>query len=116
MKDELWKEWVKSWADHVEAHTSVKPTFSAQEMKGLKNIRKYFLSQTNKITGENNTEDEALYSFQYILTNWNKLDNFKQGLFNTTYIASNLPSYIACFKKSSSSNILSIVEQAKRGL
>lgn len=115
MKDETWKEWVKVWADHVEAQTSVSPTFSAQEMKGLKAIRAYFRNQTNKVTGEKNTDDEALFAFKYILANWHKLDAFKQGLFNTNYMASNMPSYIACFKKQSS-NILSVVEQAKRGL
>jgi nitrate/nitrite-specific signal transduction histidine kinase len=100
-KDIYWPLWAESWNEHVERETGVKPVFSAKECKGLKNIRNYFLKQNNKHTGEFNTEDEALNCFKYILSNWHRLDKFKQGNYDTVYMYSNLPSYIKQLQEAS---------------
>lgn len=91
--DEHWKHWTKAWQDHVILHTGFKPMFKGPTLTGLKDIRAFFLSQVNRKTDVNYTEEEALYCFQYILTNWKRLPKFKQQL-APAFIASRISDYI----------------------
>lgn len=91
--DEHWKHWTKAWQDHVILHTGFKPMFKGPTLTGLKDIRTFFLSQVNRKTDVNYTEEEALHCFQYILNNWKRLPKFKQQL-APAFIASRISDYI----------------------
>lgn len=97
-KDEFWARWTKAWDDHVKNQTEAGPVWSGKTTSGLKNIREYFLRQENPRTGQKNSENEALECFVFILSSWNKLDSFKQGKFDTAYMASNISDYISNIK------------------
>lgn len=107
--DEHWIHWRNAWNEHVLIQTGMKAKFSVDDCKGLKVIRKFFLQQYSRTTGLVNTEEEALYCFQYILQNWDKLDTFKQQL-KPMFIYGRIEDYIAHFQRLKGSGKMQAVE------
>jgi hypothetical protein len=96
--DDHWKYWVEAWHTFVIDRTSMPPAITGKDCKALKNLKAYFLRCVNPKTQKKHTEEEALFCFQFILKNWDKIDKFRQQ-YNLMFIYSHLSDYIADLKK-----------------
>lgn len=95
-----WPLWTESWNDFVLSRTGAPAAFTGADLKGLKNIKKFFLKCSNPKTGMTNTEEEALYCFKYILSNWDRLDKFRKQ-FNLMFIYSHISDYLSDLRRGS---------------
>lgn len=96
--DEHWKHWVEAWNTFVIERTGMPPPITGKDCMALKNLKKYFLKCDNPHTKEKNTEEEALFCFQFILKNWDRIDKFRQQ-FNLMFMYSHLSDYINDLRK-----------------
>ncbi|MDO5106236.1 hypothetical protein [Capnocytophaga sp.] len=82
-KKSLYSQFLNAWFEFYERFVGVKPRFNATDGKVLKAIIKYF----QEISQDDN---EALLTWQALLTNWQRLDVFHQKNTDLKYINGSL--------------------------
>lgn len=82
------------YSDFMTKMNSVKPSITGQDGSGAKRIINYLKTV---VKGEK-TDDDIYFAFEFVLTNWNKLDKFTQKQVKLTQIAGNINSIITQIK------------------
>lgn len=82
-KASIYKQFTDTWFRFYEDYAGFKPRFNATEGKALKGIIKY-------LTDICKDEDEACQTWEVVLNEWNKLDEFHQKNTDLKYINGNI--------------------------
>lgn len=95
-----YQQFKDAYFEFYEARTGVEPKFDyGADGKAIKTIQEYLVK-----VSKGKDDFAAVQSFQYILTNWGKLNSFLQDQVKPTQIASNLSNIINQLKNGAAKN------------
>lgn len=87
ISDDYWEKWVSSWFEfYQKKHNGIKPIFHGSQPKALKEIRSFLKKNAQENMPEKDPEEHALQSWQYILENHFRLDDWLKTQFDLSVI------------------------------
>ena len=98
----LYSKMVEAYDEFCQQHTGVGSKMDGMQGKAMKRIIKFLEAQCKKKDNllENEKLDEmVLLAWKYILTNWEKLDDFNRGRIKLTEIDSNMLNILSKLKE-----------------
>ena len=106
--DLFWHKWTDAWFKFYQAkNDGIKPMFNGIQGSALKTIRQHLESISKEKFPEKDKEQGGLESWNFILSNWNRLDPWIQNQFDLTVVGKKMNDIINQLKngiKSTSGN------------